>query len=140
MFHNRMKYFIAAQNYAIRCERSVAIENSKKLVMEMAADCSKIFEQEAKDLRGQYIKVINLQDYYEKTIQKQTKQMAHQEVTISKLSASLFKNHANEEGEKMVWDKVSLAKRFDCYAHESDIEKSYLVEPFDFYGHNSKLS
>jgi hypothetical protein len=36
MFHNRMKYFIAAQKYAVRCERTVAVENSRKLVLQMA--------------------------------------------------------------------------------------------------------
>ena len=36
MFHARLKYFIASQNYAVRCERAVARKNSKKLVMDLA--------------------------------------------------------------------------------------------------------
>jgi len=51
MFHARLKYFIASQNYAVRCERAVAIKNSKKLVLDLAKECTRVFDSEAAALR-----------------------------------------------------------------------------------------
>lgn len=70
MFHARLKYFIASQNYAVRCERAVARKNSKKLVMDLAKECTRAFDSEAAALRQQYQKSLNLQDFYEVQIKK----------------------------------------------------------------------
>ena len=77
-----MKFVIEAKNYEVRCERTIAIETTRKLVKELTMQATQNFTIESQLLRDQYQKVIDQTDYYENTIKKLTNQLSLQELII----------------------------------------------------------
>ena len=71
MFHNRMKLVIAAKDYEVRCERTIAIEAAKAMLQETAQRARDNFNSEAQLLRQQYVKLLGMVDIYEGTVKKQ---------------------------------------------------------------------
>lgn len=71
MFSKRMKLLVAAKDYEVRCERVMALDLSKKAILEMSKKLEGDFTSEAQCLRSQYTKVLNLLDFYEMTMRNQ---------------------------------------------------------------------
>ena len=137
MFQNRMRLVVAAKDYEVRCERTIAVETARTMLQETARNARESFNSEAQSLRTQYVKLLNLADLYEGTIKKQAGQIALQEQIIQKLSATLFKKQADELGDKIEIEELDL---HEVNRHESNLIAPYLIDPFDFYGGNLKLS
>jgi len=70
-------------------------------------------------------------------MKKQAGQIALQELIIQKLSATLFKKQADEQGDKIEEEELDLK---ELHRHEPNLLAPFLKDPFDFYGGNLKLS
>lgn len=79
MFQNRMKLVVAAKDYEVRCERTIAIETARTMLQETAKVARVEMNEEAQSLRSQYVKLLSLVDFYEGTIKKQAVNIATQE-------------------------------------------------------------
>jgi hypothetical protein len=90
MFSKRMRLVVAAKDYEVRCERTIAMETSKRMLQEMGQGLRIGFNSEVHCMKTQYTKLLTQLDIFENTIKKQSVQVALQELIIQKLSATLF--------------------------------------------------
>ena len=70
---------VAAKDYEVRCERTIAVETARTMLQEAAKNARESFNSEAKSLREQYVKLLAVVDLFESTIKKQGSQLALQE-------------------------------------------------------------
>jgi hypothetical protein len=126
MFSKRMRFIVGAKDYEIRCERQIGFEACRKFIRARMMVMQQQFMLEVTRLLKEHSAVRDRIRFYEELNKKQHKTMALQEMIIGKLSSSLFKTYAVEEGNRIAKRKTVKSNPLEFLA----AGKPTLKEPY----------